>query len=79
MFPLLSPSPVPLIPTAPSSHYRFESYAAESLFLVSEADFAIDSLTAWMRPSKVPTPLINKPATCEVVHDAKGVVLVRSH
>ena len=56
---------------------RFESCIGETFFLVSEVDFALENLKEWMAPTKVPTPLISKPASSKIMHDPKGVVLVR--
>ena len=44
---------------------------------MGEIDFALENLKQWMKPVSVPTPVIAKPSTSKIVHDPKGVVLVR--
>ena len=71
-------SVVGLCPVATEfSFRRFEARLGESLFVLAEVDFALEHLASWMKPTDVPTPLVNKPARSRILYDPKGVVLVR--
>ena len=53
-----------------------EGYGAEIAFLVRESNHAIRNLRAWAKPVKVPTDLIDFPATSRVYSEPLGVVLI---
>ena len=66
-------SPRPLL----LSLRRFEAALGETFFVISEVDFTLENLASWMKPTAVATPLITKPASSKIMHDPKGVLLVR--
>ena len=53
-----------------------EAYAGEVGFLTGEIDYTIKHLSAWAKPEKVKTPLVNHPGKSEVLREPLGVVLV---
>lgn len=53
-----------------------EGYGAEIAFPVREINHAIRNLRAWAKPVKVPTDLIDFPATSRVYSEPLGVVLI---
>lgn len=53
-----------------------EGYGAEIAFLVRETNHAIRNLRAWAKPVKVPTDIIDFPATSRVYSDPLGIVLI---
>ena len=55
---------------------KFEAYASETGFVLSEARFALKYLHVWMERLRVPTPLVLFPATSYVHSEPVGVVLV---
>eukprot|EP00026_Physarum_polycephalum_P006916 Phypoly_transcript_06969.p1 GENE.Phypoly_transcript_06969~~Phypoly_transcript_06969.p1 ORF type:complete len:496 (+),score=87.06 Phypoly_transcript_06969:85-1572(+) len=48
----------------------------DSSMVIYEAQWAIDHLKEWMKPTTAVTPLFLKPAYTEIVHEPLGVVLV---
>ena len=54
----------------------FESWVTETGFVVSDIDYAIKRLRAWMKPQKVSTPLINQPGSSAVHREPLGVILI---
>ncbi len=54
----------------------FESWVTETGFVISNIDYAIKRLRAWMKPEKVTTPLINQPGSSAVHREPLGVVLI---
>ncbi len=54
----------------------FKSWVTETGFVVSNIDYAIKRLRAWMKPEKVSTPLINQPGGSAVHREPLGVVLI---
>jgi aldehyde dehydrogenase (NAD+) len=55
---------------------RFESVLTETSFVESEADYARKHLRKWLRPKRVPTPLMALPARSYIQPEPKGVVLI---
>lgn len=53
-----------------------ESQLTEIGFLVSEIDYVLAHLSAWMRPRRVGVPLAAMPAAAKIVPEPLGVVLV---
>lgn len=54
----------------------YEAYTSEIGILYNEIDLAIEQLETWMKPVKVKTPTVLKPATSTVYPEPLGVVLV---
>jgi aldehyde dehydrogenase (NAD+) len=53
-----------------------EAHLTEVGFTQGEVDHALRHLDRWMRPSPVPTPLVQQPGHARIHHDPLGVVLV---
>ncbi|QQS29217.1 MAG: aldehyde dehydrogenase family protein [Sphingobacteriales bacterium] len=49
---------------------------AEMLLIKSEADFAIQHLSSWMKPQKVKTGLMSKGTKPYIIYEPKGVTLI---
>ena len=56
----------------------FEGYETELGILLEELRFAKRNLAAWMRPRRVPTPLMHFPSKSVIVREPLGVVLILS-
>jgi aldehyde dehydrogenase (NAD+) len=54
-----------------------EAYALE-ITVVQEIDYAIQHLSTWVRPKRVPTPWVQWPATSRIYPQPLGVVLIIS-
>jgi len=54
----------------------FESYASEIGILYPEIAHALRHLDEWMRPRRVPTPLIHFPSTSRIYREPYGVALI---
>lgn len=52
---------------------RFESYTSEIGFLYIEIRHARRHLRRWMRPRRVPTPLVSRPGSSRVIYRPLGV------
>jgi aldehyde dehydrogenase (NAD+) len=55
---------------------RLEGWIAEVGFMVKEVEHTRKNLREWMKPERVPTPLVLQPGKSEVQRQALGVVLV---
>lgn len=55
-----------------------ESYGSEIMQIIGETKYAIKNLSAWMRPHKVPTPIINFFGAGSIEPQPYGVVLIFS-
>jgi aldehyde dehydrogenase (NAD+) len=55
---------------------RLEAWATDVGFVINEIDDASKHLRRWMKPSRVGTPLVTKPARASLVPQPLGVVLV---
>ncbi|HCP47379.1 MAG TPA: aldehyde dehydrogenase family protein [Deltaproteobacteria bacterium] len=55
---------------------HFEGWSSETNVLNDELDFTLKNLKMWMRPERVPTPLQLQPASCTILREPLGVVLV---
>lgn len=55
---------------------RFEAWATEIGFTVSDIDHTLANLANWMAPESVPTPVAFKPGRSQVVSEPVGVVCV---
>jgi len=55
---------------------RIEGWIAEVGFMVKEVEHTRKSLREWMKPERVPTPLVLQPGKSEVQRQPLGVVLV---
>jgi aldehyde dehydrogenase (NAD+) len=53
-----------------------EGHLTEVGFARGEVDHALRHLDAWVRPVRVPTPLLQQPGHARIHHDPLGVVLV---
>jgi aldehyde dehydrogenase (NAD+) len=53
-----------------------ESQLTEIGVVIGEIDHAVRNLRSWLRPKRVPTPLIIAPATSTVLREPLGVVLI---
>jgi aldehyde dehydrogenase (NAD+) len=54
----------------------FETAATEQGIVLSEIDFILENLEAWMEPTHVSTPLFNQLGTSEIRHEPYGIILV---
>lgn len=54
----------------------FEAWASECGLLGMEIDHTLEHLEAWTAPEPIKTPLVQQPASCYVVREPLGVVLV---
>lgn len=54
----------------------YEAFTSEIGILYNEIDLAIESLETWMKPIKVKTPTVLKPATSTIYPEPLGVVLI---
>jgi aldehyde dehydrogenase (NAD+) len=55
---------------------RFEAWATEVGFSISEIDHTLANLAAWMKPERVATPVTFKPGSSRVVAEPVGVACV---
>jgi aldehyde dehydrogenase (NAD+) len=55
---------------------RLEAWATDVGFVINQIDDASKHLRRWMKPSRVGTPLVTKPARASLVPQPLGVVLV---
>lgn len=55
---------------------RFEAWATEVGFVITDIDHTIAHLDRWMAPEKVPTPVSFQPGHSYIVHEPVGVVAV---
>ena len=55
---------------------RLEAWATDVGFVINEIDHASKHLRRWMRPRRVGTPIVTKPASARLVPEPVGVVLV---
>ena len=55
---------------------RFEAWATEIGFVVSDIDHTLAQLDRWMAPEKVPTPVAFQPGKSRIVREPVGVVTV---
>lgn len=53
-----------------------EAYTTEFGFVLSDLDHTVKNLKKWTRPRRVSTPPVLFPASSQVMHDPKGVVLI---
>lgn len=54
----------------------FEAYASETGFLRAEIEFARKHLASWMRPERVPSPMVLFPAKSRIEREPLGVALI---
>ena len=57
---------------------RAEAWCTEISVLITEIDYASRHLHRWMKPERVPTPLVVQPGRATIVRQPLGVVLVIS-
>ena len=55
---------------------HFEAVLTEMSFVESEATYAYKHLKRWLKPKRVPTPLMAMPARSYIQPEPKGVVLI---
>ena len=55
---------------------RMEAFATEVGFMLFDIDHTLAHLDSWMRPSKVPTPILFQPGSSSIVSEPLGVVCV---
>jgi aldehyde dehydrogenase (NAD+) len=55
---------------------RFEAWTTELGFTISEINHVLAHLASWMKPDKVPTPIMFKPGSSSVVPEPLGVACV---
>lgn len=55
---------------------RMEAFATEVGFMLFDIDHTLAHLDSWMRPEKVPTPLLFQPGSSSIVSEPLGVVCV---
>ena len=55
---------------------RFEAMLAEVRKSIADYKEMAGSLPKWVKPTPVPTPLVQGPGSSMIYHDPKGVVLV---
>jgi aldehyde dehydrogenase (NAD+) len=53
-----------------------EAYSTETSFVIGEAEYAIEHLTAWMQPTRAHVPLTLRPGSAHIVPQPLGVVLI---
>ncbi|GEO05412.1 aldehyde dehydrogenase [Adhaeribacter aerolatus] len=53
-----------------------ESYTTEIGFVYEEINYALKHLKEWMKPQRVPTPLIAQPAHSKIYRDPLGLTLI---
>ncbi len=58
--------------------HPFEAYASEIGFVYAEINHAIRHLKKWMKPKRVPTPLVQLPSSSRIYPVPKGTVLIIS-
>ncbi len=56
--------------------HEFESYFGEIDIVRQETEFMLRNLNIWMRPEKVPTPLMHQPGQSLILKDPYGEVLI---
>jgi aldehyde dehydrogenase (NAD+) len=54
----------------------FDSFASEVAFLYAEISHVTAKLHRWVKPTRVPTPLLLQPAKSYSIYEPKGVVLI---
>ncbi len=54
----------------------FEGYVAEVSFMYAEIDHTLKRLRSWMRPQRVPTPLLLQPSSSMIMSEPLGQVLI---
>ena len=57
---------------------KFEAFVGEIGFVLKEIEFTIKHLKGWAKPIKVPTDIVNFPATSHIYHQPYGVTLIFS-
>ncbi len=57
---------------------KFEAFVGEIGFVLKEIEFTIKHLKEWAKPIKVPTDIVNFPATSHIYHQPYGVTLIFS-
>ncbi|MFZ4812218.1 MAG: aldehyde dehydrogenase family protein [Ilumatobacteraceae bacterium] len=55
---------------------RFEAWATEVGFIISDIDHTLAHLDSWMRPDRVPTPVTFQPGSSHIVPEPVGVACV---
>jgi len=55
---------------------HFEGWSSETNVLSDEIDFTLKHLRSWMRPERVATPMQLQPASCTILREPLGVILV---
>ncbi len=53
-----------------------EGWLTDIVLTTREADHTLKHMASWMRPERVPVPLVQRPASARVVREPLGVVLV---
>ena len=53
-----------------------DAWATEVGFFLSELNYTIEHLKAWMQPNSVPTNLVNQPSTSFTIQEPLGVVCI---
>ena len=53
-----------------------DAWATEVGFFLSELNYTIEHLKAWMQPNSVPTNLVNQPSTSYTIQEPLGVVCI---
>ncbi len=53
-----------------------DAWATEVGFFLSELNYTIEHLKAWMQPNSVATNLVNQPSTSFIIHEPLGVVCI---
>lgn len=55
---------------------RAEARATETIFTLADIEHTLAHLDSWMRPERVPTPLVSQPASSKIVAEPLGTVCV---
>ncbi|MEM9069900.1 MAG: aldehyde dehydrogenase family protein [Myxococcota bacterium] len=55
---------------------ELEAVAAEVSYVGNEIDYTRKHLRQWMKPERVPTPLVTQPGTSTILREPLGVVLI---
>src|SRR5690242_6449509 len=53
-----------------------EAYAADVGFLFADLGIARKRIGRWVKPKRVPTPIVVQPAKAQIVHEPLGVALI---
>lgn len=64
--------------TADLGKAAFEGYATELGLVHEEISFSLSRLGAWIRPKRVPTPILHFPSSSRIVPEPLGLVLIMS-